>query len=204
MGTRVEFWLGSTTSLEEAIIDGMVGFRSWCEELATKPDYEIPIETVNLADAIIANGAEQFYPNNVEAARKLDHLVELYIGYYCDSGPGRTLFPSAHNSMLPVRYFESSVDVIKVNASATLLKWWTYIFTGRPVARNPDIYPYVRVNSVFRTSFAEHDEINQILQQLRFLSISNIDVESGNAIRVVKEALAYAKAQNRGLIITVA
>lgn len=206
MGILVTFHCGAPDGLAGILLDGLKGFRDWYEAQVTEPSSGFDDVTVlERADDILALGASALSANNVESARQVDALVQVFVGDYCDWGPGRKRIRPASQNALALRRFEACQTFIQENASTDTSGWWDLMLLGRPVGRDAQRLPFVPMSSGgMRVAFATSDEARRLLADLEPIARRYNDESSPHALDIAVESLAHVTRLRTGLVVTIA
>src|SRR5262245_21019655 len=142
MGVCVEFREARADGIASALLEEISSLREWVTELYTDPSAGYDAAPIEMIEEVARRGSDALCPETLQQATQLDAMLDPFIADYCDWGPGRRLFPAAHASMLPLRYYEGVLDVVEESGSTLLVRFWRAIAEGRPVGRDPSCFPY--------------------------------------------------------------
>jgi len=196
------FWHGSPDGLGEKLLSGpLQDFERWCEDVLSEFPEDIDPDILPLLRAVQTNGRPALQAANCVEAALVDRLIETYFGMYCD-GKQPEILISAERSMLSVWRYKNIFDKARVTpefAQAVML--WDYIFIGRPIGRDPQIFPYQSADGFFHVSYWTFDEVVFLRNAIVTIALPN-DVDA-SALQCSMQALDAAIAQRSGLIITI-
>jgi hypothetical protein len=128
--------------------------------------------------------------------------MDAYFGMFCDMRRG-DLKRAADQSLLRASRYRglvgSSGEAIGRSAAFAL---WNFMFTGRGVGRDSNVFPYASEDGVYHLSYWTLDEVNLLNEAFTFDPLpAEVDAR---ALAAVKNALASAHTQRSGLIVEIA
>ena len=207
MGVFVEFREARADGIASVLLGEIASLREWVTEHYTDPPAGFDAAPIELIEEVARRGSDALSPETAREAAQLDALVDLFIGDYCDWGPGRRLFPAAHRSMLYLWHYEGVLDVVEQSGSTLLVRFSRAIAEGRPVGRDPACLPYHPSDSVFRVSFLTSEEVAELsgpLEDLRRQRTRGVSERGLAALRSASEAVSAVLERGLGLLITAA
>ncbi len=196
MGVRVQFWETPEDDIKKAIIKDFEKFKVWYLSIAEEFPDEVDYDILDFIEREI-NPGKLFE----KIDRKLiDELVGIYIGEFCDYGPGK-MKTVKDSSCLNIRNYENDLNTIQKRCDRRVVELWGYIVKGKSMIepRNIEI-----ADTVFRYSVLSEEECQFLLIELS----KNFDVTTpdnfnrmpgvGSVIRAIENK------ESMGLLITVA
>lgn len=208
MGTRVEFYFGTEDSLETTLLKNLRAFREWlARAIKDEPDSYGPLALAQ-ADSVLEKGRTALKAKDDTTALYVDKLVEAFVGDFCDHGDGQNLLEIIPLSIVNVSHY---YECYKYLEKDTFLEaFWNFILNGRPLARNPNLFPYNSSDGVFYVSFATAEEVQTLHSAITKISVpgqndnSSFFNDASLALKIAHEAVDAAYYRGVGLIITVA
>src|SRR4051794_21501704 len=155
MSIRVMSYLGAEDGIASHFLAGPLDrFAAWAEATEAEFPGDLPPGTLDLLRDVRVRGAAALRATDAVQAARVDRLLDLYYGHFCDSGPGRDLLVSADDAMLPERYYTVALPLLeRSSAHRHLADLWRLLLTGRPVLRDARELPYESGDGVFRLSY---------------------------------------------------
>ena len=196
MGIRVEFWEIPQADIKRAVIDDFSRMKNWYESIGNEfpedLDYELLENLENIVDP------EHLFEEFDE--HKIDELVALYIGDYCDLGHGK-MSPVKGTSMLYIRHYNNDQGVIDQKCSLETRQLWNYILKGRSVTES---LPFKIEDPIFRFCIFTEPECQALFEDLvsHFDTSGTVGFNNNPGIGSVIQALQNKKGE--GILITVA
>jgi hypothetical protein len=196
MGVRVQFWETPEDDIKKAISKDFEKFKVWYLSIATENPDEVNYDLL------------EFFERNTnpdklfeETDHKLiDKLVGVYIGDFCDYGPGKKKTVK-DSTFLNIRNYESDFKVIEERCDRRVVELWNYILRGKSIVEPKNIET---ADSVFRYSVLSEEECQFLLLELS----ENFNVttpDNFNRIPGIGSVIrAIENKKSVGLLITVA
>ncbi|MFN7495477.1 MAG: hypothetical protein ACK5RG_21335 [Cyclobacteriaceae bacterium] len=196
MGVRVQFWETPQDDIKKAIRIDFEKFKVWYLSIAA----EFPDDVnYDILDFIERNTTPDKLFEEIDH-KLIDELVAIYIGEFCDYGPGNKKAVK-DSTCLNVRNYESDFTAIQNRCDRRVVELWNYILRGKSIMepRNIEI-----ANSVFRYSVLSEGECQFLLQQLS-KSFNVTTPDNFNRIPGIGSVIrAIENKEGIGLLITVA
>ncbi|MEL6989799.1 MAG: hypothetical protein AAGK97_18470 [Bacteroidota bacterium] len=85
MGVRIEYWEIPKLDLRKAIMEDYNIFKEWYDEIGNEYPEDIDYDLMEIFQN--NNDPDHLFDNISNAL--LDESVALYIGFFCDCGPGK-------------------------------------------------------------------------------------------------------------------
>jgi hypothetical protein len=196
MGVRVQFWETPEDDIKEAIINDFEKFKTWYLSIATEYPDEVNYDLLELIER--TTNPDKLFE---EADRKLiDEFVGIYIGDFCDHGPGKKKTVKG-STCLNVRNYESDFKVIQKTCDTKVVELWNYILRGKSIVESRNLETE---DGVFRYSAFSEEECQFLLQELskKFTVTTPDDFNRIPGIGSVISAIESK--ESMGLLITVA
>ena len=207
MGIRVMSWLGAKDGIASHFLSGPLDqFAGWIEETEAEYPGDLPSGTLNLLRDVRVRGAAALQATDAVHAARVDRLLDLYYGHFCDSGPGHDLLVSADDAMLPERYYAAALPLLERSSShRQIAELWRLLLTGRPVLRDARA-PYESADGVFRLSYWTHAECTHLRRERKALVTwaGTPQSEGEHALDATLRGVSTAIDVGVGLIFTVA
>ncbi|WP_198087167.1 hypothetical protein [Variovorax sp. E3] len=202
MGIYAQFWHCHPAGLADEFLSGpLEEFDSWLLEImAAFPD-DVDPAVYPLLQTVQANGRTALHALTAPEAAAVDRLMDAYFGMFCDMKRG-DVKRSAEQSLLRAPCSRGMLG--SGNHAAALgvaFELWNFVFSGRAVARDSSLLPYVSGDGVYHLSYWSLDEVRLLDEAFAVGPIpEEVDLK---ALAVVKNALASALTQRSGLIIEI-
>jgi hypothetical protein len=196
MGLRVEFWETPEDDIKKAIVKNFEKLKAWYLSLATEYPDDVNYDVLEFIESI-ANPDKLF-----EGAdhKPMDDLVRIYIGDFCDYGPGKKKSVK-DSTFLNIRNYEIEFTLIEERCNQRVAQIWNYILKGKSIIESRNIEA---TEDVFRYSILSEEECQFLLQELS----NHFDVTTPgnlNKIPAIGSVIhAIANKNSMGLLITVA
>lgn len=207
MGIRLMSCLGAEDGIASHFLSGPLDrFAAWAEEMEAEYPGDLPPGTLDLLRGVQARGAAALQATDAVHAVRVDRLLDLYYGHFCDSGPGRDLLVSADDAMLPERYYTAALPLLeRSSAYGEIAELWR-LLTGRPVLRDARELPYESADGVFRLSYWTLGECRHLHRERKALVTwaGTPRSEGEHAIDAMLRAASTAIEAGVGLILSVA
>ncbi|MFY7861935.1 MAG: hypothetical protein ACOVP5_06870 [Chitinophagales bacterium] len=196
MGVRVQFWETPEDDIKKAIIKDFEKFKVWylsiAEEYPDDVNYDILdfIERDTTPDKLFEENDHQL----------IDELVGIYIGDFCDHGPGK-IKSVKDSTCLYITHYQSDFNIIQKRCGRRVIELWDFILNGKSIIeiRNIEI-----ADSVFRYTLLSEQECQFLLRELS----KNFNVttpDNFNSILGIGSVInAIKNKKSMGLLITVA
>jgi hypothetical protein len=207
MGIRVRSWLGAEDGIASHFLSGPLDrFAAWAQEVEAESPGDLALEAWDLLTDVRARGAAVLRATDAVHAARVDRLLDLYYGDFCDFGPGRHLLRSADDATLPERYYTAALPLLERSPShRPIADLWRLLLTGRPVLRDAREFPYESGDGVFRLSYWTHDECTHLRRERKALVTwaGTPRSEGEHALEAMLRAVETAIEVGVGLIFTV-
>lgn len=203
MGIYLQFWHCHPDGLAEEFLAGPLGdFESWCHTTLEDFPGDIEPDVIPLLQAVRTHDHSALFATNRSEAMLVDHLIDVYYGLFCDIARP-DLKRAADSSLLAAERYRRLFDTVtEPPGSRRALELWNCAFNGRPICRDPTVFPYTSRDGVFHISYWSSEEVTILHKTIATLLIPpSIDSRVTTA---TINALANAHAQKSGLVVTVA
>ena len=200
MGVRVEFWQGAPDgALGHILSSPLPQFLNWYEEILPEEPDEDGAVYLPLIARIVEQGKAAFQVQSREEAQHIDHVVDIFYGWFCDE-TGFPLLIDVGASALYVSKFEDRSS-IRNRLGKEAGRLWDFLLDGRSVGRPDGLYPYRSSANFCCVSFWTYEEVVYLRQCLEKL---DLDPHRDSALSETFRAINNVEASGRGLIIKVA
>ena len=196
MGTRVEFWEIPKANIKRAVIDDFAQMKNCYDSIGKEFPEDIDYDLLEELERIVNPERlfEEFDPDQI------DELIALYIGDYCDYGPGK-VSEIQGTSMLNIRHYIDDQNAVNRKCSVATRQLWDFILIGRSIIESTK---FKVADPVFRYCFLTEAECQALFQDLvnNFDTSRVIDFNRKPGIGSVIQAIRNKKGE--GILITVA
>lgn len=199
MGIHISFWHGSH--------DGLLGhflslphaeIEAWLLQCMEQFPEEFDPAILALLQNFRRHGVEALKVDSAADAKLVDELLKVCYGQYCDQHIDRSMLQDASSSTLHLRRYDTITDALRrANAPPDILKLWHYLFTGRPLLRDPSLLPFNFNDDIYRIGYWTADEVLALQGWLQ--ATIGADEHAKDAALV---AMATAAERKQGLIMT--
>jgi hypothetical protein len=206
LGIRVQTWLGGEDGLCSHFLSGPLDeFQAWAHSVDAEFPGEVHEDVLPLIAEVRARGAPALVATSKDSARRVDWMLDLYYGDFCDSGEWHWLMRPADASALSQRYFAEAANWIEsAQPNSKCAPLWPLLLSGRAVLRDASLLPYESDDGVYRLSYWTLQECRTLRNEfetfLGMMPSGDGEVAVAAALRAVSEATRA----NVGLILTVA
>lgn len=128
MGIRVQYWEIPKADIRKAVIDDFDQMKNWYESIGKEFPEDIDYDLLESIESILEPDKlfEELNQN------KIDELIALYIGEFCDYGPGKKN-EIKNTSMLNIRNYINDQKAVNEKCRPETRKFWEYILKGRSI-----------------------------------------------------------------------
>uniref|UniRef100_UPI00105099C6 hypothetical protein n=1 Tax=Variovorax sp. GV025 TaxID=3450240 RepID=UPI00105099C6 len=199
MGIYAQFWHCHPAGLVDEFLSGPLDeFDAWLLETNAEFPGDIDASVQPLLRVVRSNGRAALNALNAAEATAVDRLMDTYFGMFCDM-KRRDIKQAADQSLLRASHYAKMLDSSNgVAAHSAALELWSFMFSGRAVARDSNVFPYASEDGVYHLSYWCCDEVS--LLDEAFAAKSFATEVDPRALAAVKNALASALARRSGLI----
>ena len=196
MGTRITFHELPEGDLKKALHRDLDDFMSWYEILGNRYPAEVDYDLLERLHELSQASVQE----EEDSADFIDDWALVYLGEYCDFGPGK-IKSVPESTALNIRNYESERRLISSSFDREILQLWDFMIRGRSLAQEER---YISNPNAFR--FAQFSE--EECQKLYSLLTDSFDVSTSEkfnkipAIGSVIHAIKHKKWPGLWVMVT--